>query len=249
MKALTLATALSASLALPAAALDLGSMTEDERAAFRAEVRAYLLENPEVLMEAIGVLEARQQEEQAAGDIALVRSNATDLFEDETSWVGGNLDGDVTIVEFVDYRCGYCRKAFPEVSQLVTDDGNIRMILKEFPILGEQSVASSRVALATRMAHGDDAYKKMHDILMSFGGEINELSVLALASDAGLEGEPILEKMDSPEVDAIIAKNHALAQRLQISGTPTFVVGDQMLRGYLPYDGMQQVVEAARQGG
>ncbi|PRY26514.1 protein-disulfide isomerase [Aliiruegeria haliotis] len=249
MKALTLAATLAAGLALPAHALDLGAMTDAEREAFRDEVRAYLLENPEVLMEAFGVLEARQADEQAGSDLAMVEANAADLFESETSWVGGNPDGDITIVEFVDYRCGYCRKAFPEVSQLVADDGNIKLILKEFPILGEQSTASSRMALATKLALGDEAYKKVHDSLIAFRGEVNADSVKALASDLDLDGAAILEKMNSNEVDAIIAENRALAQRLQISGTPTFVVGGTMLRGYLPYDGMKNVVEQEREGG
>lgn len=246
MKAPFLAGALALGLALPATALDLGQMSDAERAAFRAEVRAYLMDNPEVLMEAIQVLEQRQAEQQAVNDVALVQANAADLFESETSWVGGNPDGDVTIVEFVDYRCSYCRKAFPEVMQLVADDGNIRLILKEFPILGEQSVASSRFALAVRQVAGDDAYKQAHDALITFRGELNELSVRALASDLGLDGEAIAEAMENPEIDAIIAKNHALAQRMQISGTPTFVVGGQLLRGYLPYEGMQQVVAQER---
>ena len=246
MKALSLALAFAAGLALPASALDLASMTEQERDAFRAEVRAYLMENPEVLMEAIAVLEQRQQDQQEADDVALVKANAADLFEDESSWVGGNPDGDVTIVEFVDYRCGYCRKAFPEVEKLVSEDGNIKLIMKEFPILGEQSVISSRMALATKLALGDAAYEAVHNALISFRGEVNELSILALASDLDLDGDAILAKMDAPEIDAILAENRALAGRLQISGTPTFVVGDQMLRGYLPYDGMKQVVTDLR---
>lgn len=249
MKALTLATALAVGLALPATALDLTSLSEAEREAFRAEVRSYLMENPEVLMEAIAVLEQRQEQQQAANDVALVQSNAADLFEDDSSWVGGNPDGDVTIVEFVDYRCSYCRKAFPEVSQLVSDDGNIKLIMKEFPILGEQSVASSRMALAAKIALGDEAYKQVHDSLITFRGEVNPLSIKALASDLGLDGDAILAEMENPEIDAIIANNRALAQRMQISGTPTFVVGDQMLRGYLPYAGMKNVVTQVREDG
>lgn len=248
MKAFPLAAALAVGLALPAAASDLSALTDAEREAFRNEVRSYLLENPEVLMEAISVLEQRQQDQQAQDDISLVKANAADLFESESSWVGGNPEGDVTIVEFVDYRCSYCRKAFPEVSQLVSEDGNIRLILKEFPILGEQSVLSTRMALATRMAHGDEAYKAAHDALISFRGEVNDTSIRAIASDLGLDAEPIIAAMKSPEIDAIIAENHALAQRMQISGTPTFVVGDQMLRGYLPLDGMKGVVEQVREG-
>ena len=249
MKALSLAAVFAATLALPAGALDLSNMSDAERDAFRAEVRAYLMDNPEVLMEAIAVLEKRQEQQQADNDVSLVKANAADLFEDEKSWVGGNLEGDVTIVEFVDYRCGYCRKAFPELTQLVKDDGNIKLILKEFPILGEQSVASSRMALATRMTHGDEAYKQMHDTLINFRGDVTPDSVKALASDLGLDGDAILAEMENPEIDSIIAANHALAQRMQISGTPTFVVNDQMLRGYLPYAGMKDVVEQVREGG
>ncbi len=249
MKALFPAALLAAGLALPAGALDLTSMSAAERAAFRAEVRAYLMENPEVIMEAVAVLEERQQAQQTADDVELVMANAADLFDDGASWGGGNLDGDVTIVEFVDYRCSYCRKAFPEVSQLVSDDGNIRLILKEFPILGEQSVASSRMALATKLALGDDAYKQVHDSLIAFRGEVNDISVRALAAELDLDGDAILAKMNAPEIDAVLAETRALAQRLQISGTPTFVVGDQLLRGYLPYAGMQQVVEEAREDG
>ncbi|SNS70580.1 DsbA family protein [Tropicimonas sediminicola] len=248
MKALPLAAALAIGLAVPAAASDLSALTDAERDAFREEVRAYLLENPEVLMEAIAVLEQRQQDQQAQDDVALVKANAADLFESETSWVGGNPDGDVTIVEFTDYRCSYCRRAFPELDQLVSTDGNIRLILKEFPILGEQSVLSTRMALATRIAHGDEAYKAAHDALIAFRGEINDVTIRAIASDIGLEADPIIEAMDSPEIDAIIAENHALAQRMQISGTPTFVVGDQMLRGYLPLESMMNVVEQVREG-
>ncbi len=249
MKALLSTAALAASLALPAFALDLSDMTRGERESFRAEVRAYLLENPEVLMEAIAVLEERKQVAQAADDVTLVRANAADLFDSGSDWVGGNVDGDVTIVEFVDYRCGFCRKAYPEVTRLVADDGNIRFILKEFPILGEQSVASSRVALATRLAFGDEAYKKAHDALITFRGEVNDAAVRDLAAGIGVDGEVILSRMNSPEVDAILAENQALAQRLQISGTPTFVIGEQLLRGYLPYAGMQQVVKDVREGG
>jgi protein-disulfide isomerase len=118
----------AALLAYPAAA-DLENMTADERAAFREEVRAYLMENPEVLMEAIGVLEARQAEEQLAADEDLVGEHSAALFDDGTSWVGGNLEGDVVVVEFLDYRCGYCRRAHPEINDLVETDGGIRYVV------------------------------------------------------------------------------------------------------------------------
>jgi protein-disulfide isomerase len=239
-------TAAFALAAVPAAALDLTAMNEGERAAFRAEVRAYLIENPEVLMEAIAALEARQQQDQAAADLALLRDHAAEIFEDPGSWAGGNLQGDITVVEFVDYRCGYCRRAFEEVETLVGTDGNIRFVLKEFPILGEESVLASRFAIAVRQVAGDDAYKAVHDALMTLRGSVDAATLDRLAADQGLDAGAIRARMDDPAVTAVIAANHALAETLQINGTPTFVIRDTMVRGYVPLDGMRQIVAGQR---
>lgn len=233
-------------LAAPAAAFDLTQMSAAERDAFRAEIRDYLLDNPEVIMEAVAVLEQRQSDQQAQADIDLVRSNADALFNDADDWVGGNPDGDVTIVEFMDYRCGYCRQAFAEVEQLLEFDENIRFVLKEFPILGEQSMMASRFALATRAVAGDAAYKQMHDALMTYTGNIGRGPLTRLAEGLGLDADAILSGMDAPAIDRIIAENRALAGRLQIQGTPSFVFGEQMVRGYVPIDGMQQIVAQVR---
>lgn len=233
-------------LALPAAAFDMGAMTDAERQAFRDEIRAYLLENPEVLQEAIAVLQQREADAEAVEDLALVQANTEDLFSDGYSWVGGNPDGDVTIVEFIDYRCGYCRKAHEEVAELVESDGNIRLIVKEFPILGEDSTISSRFAIATMQLAGSDAYKKVHDELITLRGKPNPTNLETLANRHGLDGAAIIAQMSDPAVEAVIAENHALGQRMRVSGTPTFVVQDQMLRGYLPLDGMREVVEEVR---
>jgi protein-disulfide isomerase len=176
----------------------------------------------------------------------MISVNSAAIFQDENSWVGGNLQGDITLVEFVDYRCGYCRKAHDEVAQLVQSDGNIRFILKEFPILGDQSVISSRFAIATRMVAGDAAYKSVHDALIAFKGTVGPESLARLAADLGLDAAPILAKMDSDEVTAVIRDTHQLAARLQINGTPTFVLGEQMLRGYVPLDGMKKLVAEIR---
>ena len=235
-------------LAPPVQALDLEAMSEAERDAFRAEVRAYLLENPEVLMEAIGVLEAREEAAQAAGDVALVQANLASLLEDGHSWVGGNPQGDITIVEFLDYRCGFCKRAFPEVEALLAEDGNIRIIVKEFPILGEASVLASRFAIATLRVAGDAAYKDVHDTMMTMRGDITPEALARLGDELGLDTAAILAEMESDAVTEVIAANHALADRLRITGTPTFVVGEQMLRGFLPRADMQRIVEAERDG-
>ena len=238
--------ALAAGLALPAQAFDMTAMTDEERSAFRLEIREYLIENPEVLLEAIQVLEDREAQAQAAGDLALVADNAEALFNDDHSWVGGNPDGDLVVVEFLDYRCGYCRKAHPEVSELVASDGNIKLSVKEFPILGEQSTISSRFAIATHLTAGDDAYKAVHESLITLRSNATAETLGKLADTLGLDSAAILAAMDSPEVTEIINTNRALARDLNISGTPTFVVGGQMLRGYVPLEGMRAVVADER---
>jgi protein-disulfide isomerase len=221
-------------------------MSDAEREALRAEVRAYLLENPEVIVEAMQILQDRQNEAAGAQDLALVQTHQEALFNDGMSWVGGNPDGDITIVEFTDYRCGYCRKAFTEIEELIKKDGNIRFIVKEFPILGEASILSARFAIAVLQLHGDDAYKAAHDGLITLRGEPDTATLTALAQDLGLDAPPILARMMAPEVEAVIAANHALGEAMRITGTPTFVVGRQMLRGYLPREAMEQVVAAER---
>ncbi|TNC50780.1 DsbA family protein [Rubellimicrobium rubrum] len=237
-----------AATALPASALDLSAMSENERAAFRAEVRAYLLENPEVLTEAIAVLEQREQQQQVAADQMLVQDNFDAILADGHSWIGGNPEGDVTVVEFMDYRCGYCRRAFEEVEDLVEGDGNIRFILKEFPILGEQSVMASQFAITVQQLHGNDAYKAAHDALMLMQTDISEQSLTRLAEGLAFDPAPIMARMAAPEVMAIIDANHQLAQDLSISGTPTFVMGDRLVRGYVPLPTMEAIIEEERAG-
>jgi len=239
------ATAL-ALLAAPAQALDLSTMSEAERAIFGAEVRAYLLENPEVIIEAVNLLEQRQAQTEAAQDEALVAANLEELQNDGFSWVGGNPDGDITLVEFMDYRCGYCRRAAPEVAQLLAEDGNIRLVIKEFPILGEASMMASRFAVATRLVAGDKAYKQVHDALIEFGGEPNEVSLRRLSEGLGLDSDAILAQIDSPEITEELTQTRALAQRMKISGTPTFVLQDELLRGYLPADQMSVIIAEMR---
>ncbi|WP_238366100.1 DsbA family protein [Mesobacterium pallidum] len=242
---------LAAGLALSAtaaAAFDVEAMSAAERDAFRAEIRAYLLDNPEVIMEAVQVLEQRDAQAQAANDQTLVQVNAEALFDDGFSWVGGNPEGDVTVVEFLDYRCGYCRKAQPELEELVESDGNIRLIIKEFPILGPDSLTSSRFAIAVKQVAGDEAYASVHDALMALNGEVSEPALRRLASTLGLDADAIIARMESDEVTQVIAETRALGQRMQISGTPTFIMGDQMLRGYAPLEAMRQMIDAAREG-
>lgn len=231
--------------ALPATA----EMTDAERDAFRAEVRAYLLDNPEVLIEAMDVLQSRQDQNAAQRDLQMLSDNADAIYNSPGDWAGGNLNGDITVVEFMDYRCGYCRKAFAEVEELVNSDGNIRFVLKEFPILGEQSLLASKFAISVRQLYGDDAYKTAHDALMQMRADVSPESLARLAGDLGHDAAAITAQMEKPEVMAVIDANHQLATTMEINGTPSFVIDQTMLRGYVPLDGMRQIVEGQRQDG
>lgn len=221
-------------------------MTATERDAFRAEVRAYLLENPEVLVEAMTELQARKDAADIAKDEALLTTYKNELFNDPNSYVGGNPNGDITIVEFTDYRCSYCRKAFAEIEELVKSDGNIRFVVKEYPILGEASVISTRFAIAVLQLHGAEAYKAAHDGLITLRGEPDAATLTRLAETLGLKAADILARMTAPEVEAVIAANADLGMKMAISGTPTFVVQGQMLRGYVPLEQMKEIVAAER---
>ncbi len=230
----------------PAQAFDLNAMSDAEKEQFGQQVREYLLENPEVIIEAINILEQRNALAEAQADQELVAANADELFNDGYSWVGGNPDGDLTLVEFMDYRCGYCRRAVPQVAELLSEDGNIRLIIKEFPILGDASVMSSRFAVATKHVAGDDAYKQVHDALMEFGGEPTEVTLRRISDGLGLDSDAIIEAMNSDQVTDEINQTRDLARRLNISGTPSFVLGTEMLRGFLTADQMIEIANGVR---
>ncbi|WP_339766368.1 DsbA family protein [uncultured Pseudosulfitobacter sp.] len=240
------AAAATVTLALPAAAFDISAMSDSERQDFGEQVRAYLLENPQVIIEAVNLLEEQQAVAQEQADLTMVSDNADAIFDDGYSFVGGNPDGDITLVEFLDYKCGYCKRAHGEVAKLLETDGNIRLIVKEFPILGEQSLMASRFAISTLIAEGPEAYHTLNDALMTMNGDLSVEVLSRLANMLGFDADKIVAGMDSDEVTQRIVDTRALAQRLQITGTPTFVMHDEMLRGYLPYDQMMQMVDEKR---
>ena len=239
--------ALCLATALPAFATDIDAMSDSEREAFRAEVRAYLLENPEVLMEAIAVLEERRTQDAAQAEVAMLENFGEEIFNDGYSYVGGNPDGDITVVEFLDYQCSFCKRAFPAVEELIASDGNIRFIVKEFPILGDASVLGSRYAIAVKNLYGDDAYKTIHDELMLLRGGLTPQTLVRLSEDQNFDHDDIRAEMDNEAITRIIDANRDLAARLQIQGTPSFIMGDTFVRGFLELDQMRQVIDVERQ--
>lgn len=227
-------------------ATDIQNMNGAEQDAFRAEVREYLLENPEVILEAIEIMEKRQAIIEAQSELSLVQDNFDALAYDGYSWVGGNPDGAITIVEFSDYRCTYCKRAHKEVQALLENNDDVRLVLKEFPILGPDSTLAAKAAVSILIKQGDDVYEAFNDLLMRNNGAINIKTLSKFAKQAGGDAELMVEHMDDDLVVQILASNRALGQVMKITGTPSFVIGPEMLRGYMPVAGMQQYVDRAR---
>ncbi len=232
-----------------AQAHDLNDLSGEQRSALHQEIRQYLLTNPEILVEVISALERQQEENAASMQQQALVEYADELFSDENSWVGGNVDGDITIVEFVDYRCGFCRKAYPEIQQLLASDGNIRFVVKEYPILGENSVLSSKLAIAALKLKGDSAYEKVHDHLISITSPIGDAVFADVAELIGVDVVDLALTAQSDEVQRILSANYSLGERLSIGGTPAFVVGGTLIGGYLPLDQMRSLVQAERSKG
>lgn len=231
--------------ATPALALDLGAMSDAEKEQFGAAVRTYLMENPQVLIEAMTELEQRRLADEAKNDSAMIAQLQDQIYDDGHSWVGGNPDGDVTVVEFIDYRCGVCRQVFPHVEETVANDGNIKIIFKDLPILGQESDLSARFAIAVKQNEGDAAYKKVHDHFYSMRGNVTVEGLKATAQDMGFDADKIIADMNSDAVTDVLRKNAQLADALQIAGTPTFIIGDALMRG-MPQTGIIPVIEKAR---
>lgn len=230
----------------PALALDLNAMTAQEKEQFGQQVREYLLQNPDIIMDVFSILEQRQQNEELEQDTLLITSNLEEIQNDGFSWEGGNPDGDITLVEFLDYKCAYCRKAHKEVANLIKTDGNIRLVVKEYPILSEDSYELSRAAIATLQSLGPVAYKKMYNQFIEHNGPVNDQVIAFLAKKVGLDGQVIIAQMSKPSVDEQIKRTRVLGETLNVNGTPTFIFNDQIVRGYVPESAMKDIVAELR---
>jgi len=208
-------------------------------------VRDYLLKNPEVIVEAINELQRREKVAAAESQRAAMKTMSSELTASPNDPVMGNPDGDVTMVEFFDYRCGFCKRVFDDVKTLIKEDGNIRYVLKEFPILGDDSVYASRVAMAVWL-HQPDKYPAVHTALMTNKGALGNDKVMELAKGAGVDTKALVEQMNDPKIDQTFATTQAQAQALGITGTPAFVIGQNLAPGAIPLTAMKQLVDAAR---
>lgn len=235
-------------IAQPLMADGLLDMTPDEKAAFHAEIRAYLIENPEILLEITEILEDKQADEQTLIDVEMVQDNADSLFNDGFSYVGGNPDGDITVVEFLDYQCGFCKRAHPDIQALVREDTNIRYVVKELPILGPSSTEASRAALAVLAGQGEETYKKFNDMLMRNQNQLNGAVIDKLAADSGVDVDAMHIRAEAEDIEQMILHTRRLAGQIELTGTPTFVIGDTIIRGFIPLEDMEEIVANNRDG-
>jgi protein-disulfide isomerase len=236
---LTLAAVLAAGLV--AATLPRGSATDGS--AFERRVRAYLLAHPDVIADAVVVLRQRKADADSAAQREAVSANRGEILSSEPLPVAGNPNGDVTVVEFFDYNCPYCRRAFPLIKSVLAADSGVRLVLREFPVLGPDSAFASQAAIAASL---QGKYLAFHDALMTQGGELTPTVVLDLARATGLDLERLKADMKKPEISATIDASHALARRLLITGTPTFIIGDELISGFAGIDEIKAAVALAR---
>ena len=206
-------------------------------------IREYLIENPEVLEEAIRALRTKREAKRLAAAQTSILRNRKQIYEDPDDPVGGNPNGDVTIVEFFDYRCGFCKRVAPVVNEALAKDKNIRIVYKEFPVLGPNSILAARAALASR-AQGK--YHTFHKALMKAKISYDEASIMKIADTVGIDTARLKKDMQAPGIQAQIAKTRALARSLGIRGTPAFVVGEQLFPGALSSAQLARMIQMAR---
>ena len=236
-------------LALPPAGRAQSAFDAQQRQAIEQIVKDYLIKNPEVLQEAITELERRQQQEQKSAQVVALKEEREKLLNSPRSIVAGNPSGDVTLVEFFDYNCGYCKRALSDIKALMKVDPKLRVVLKDFPVLGPESVEASRVGLAVKQQIKGDKLFEYHTKLMETRGRVNGERALAVAREMGLDVDRLKKDMDSPEVRDTLQENVGLGDRLGLSGTPAFVVGDEIIGGAVGLEPLRQTIAGVRQCG
>jgi len=241
---------------LAALALGLGAvpakaqaLSPDQHKAVVELIRETLLKNPELIQEAMVELERRNQVAQVDAQRNALAAEKASLTDPATSVIAGNPQGDVTIVEFMDYNCGFCKRAMEDVRTLTKDDPKLKVVIKDFPILGPDSVEASRVAIAVKNQLQGQKYWDFHLKLMGTKGRINGAKALEVAKEAGADIERVKKDMDAPATRAAIEQTVALGDRLGLTGTPAFIVGDEVVFGAVGAPALKQKIESVRKCG
>ena len=225
------------------------SFSDSQRDEIGTIVRNYLIAHPEVLEEAMTELSKRQTAAENEKHEASVAANAETIFNSPRGVVLGNKDGDVTFVEFFDYNCGYCKRAMADMLDLMKTDPKLKVVLKEFPVLSEGSVEAAKVAVAVRMQDpSGKKYLDFHQKLLGGRGPADKARAMAAAKDAGLDTARIEKDIASPEVRATIEENFKLAEAMGMNGTPSYVIGKQIVVGAVGLDGLKEKIGIARCG-
>ena len=206
-------------------------------------IEQYIRSHPEVIEQSLQALEAKRQEEEKLRIKEALATRQKDLLHDPSSPVSGNPSGDVTLIEFFDYRCGYCKRAANAVTQLQKDDPLVRVVYKDFPILGEASEMAAKAALASK---SQGKHQIFHEALLASKGEMTKDSILSIAGEVGLDPKRLEADMANPEWQTAIDRNRALAKELGISGTPGFIVGTELQPGAVDLNGLKELVARAR---
>jgi protein-disulfide isomerase/sulfite exporter TauE/SafE len=221
------------------------SFSLGQRRAIEQITRDYLLQNPEVIQEAFAALGSRQRAEEAKAHAQAVKDNAATIFSSPRQVVLGNPHGDVTLVEFFDYNCAYCRHALADMLDLLKNDDRLRVVLKEFPVLGDASVEAAQVAVGVRMQDPTgDKYLEFHQKLLGGRGRVDRARALAIAKEVGLDMDRLERDMTSPEVKATIDENLKLGEAVGITGTPTYVIGSEVVTGAVGLDVLREKIKA-----
>jgi protein-disulfide isomerase len=235
-------------LALPAAALA-QSFSADQRRDIERIIKEYLLSNPELLQDVMNELEKRQATVEAEKHRASVKEHSAALFSSPRQVTLGNPQGDVTVVEFFDYNCSYCKRAMVDMLDLLKGDERLKFVLKEFPVLGEGSIQAAQVAAAVRMQDkSGKKYLEFHQKLLSGRGQADKARALAAAKDVGLDIARIEKDMSGDEVKATLEESFKLAEALGLNGTPSYVVGGDVVVGAVGFKTLKEKVNAARCG-
>jgi protein-disulfide isomerase len=226
------------------------SFSEPQKAEIEKIIRDYLITHPEVLQEAIAELDKRQAAADTAKSKAAVAANATTLFDSSRHVVLGNAKGDVTLVEFFDYNCGFCKGALPALVDLMKDDAKLKVVLKEFPVLGPDSVEAAKVAVAVRMQDktGGKKYLDFHQKLLGGRGKADKARALAVAKEVGMDMARLDKDMASDEVRLSLEESLKLAETLGLNGTPSYVIGDDVVIGAVGLDALRGKIATARCG-